>query len=384
MIGTGLSATPTADGRRSPITSTHAVGNAGARSYRRSLAPGAATWGRCGPLGAGRACRCSLVRRLRAEWLRGDLIAGLTVWAVLVPEALAYASIAGVSPVVGLYAAPPALILYAVFGSSRHLVVGPMSATAALSAAAVADLTTGGPDEVAAFTACPRPHDRRAGARRRPAAPGLPRQLHLRAGAEGLHHRPRPDDHHRPGAQAVRHREDRRRLLRAAVGCRLPPGRDAGSHARRRAGLAGRRARCCAASRRWCPARSSLSSSASSLVQLFDLDNKGVDDRRPDRQRPARRSASPTASASPTTSRGRLRGGDHARGVRRRPRRRQDLRRPRPLRDRRQPRAARPRRRQPRLRSVERDGRQRQPVEDRGQRLGRGALAALRARRRRR
>ncbi|MET0325872.1 MAG: SulP family inorganic anion transporter, partial [Ilumatobacteraceae bacterium] len=74
------------------------------------------------------------------RWLRGDLIAGLTVWAVLVPEALAYASIAGVSPVIGLYAAPPALILYAAFGSSRHLVVGPMSATAALSAATVADL----------------------------------------------------------------------------------------------------------------------------------------------------------------------------------------------------------------------------------------------------
>ncbi len=87
------------------------------------------------------------------RWMRGDLIAGLTVWAVLVPEALAYATIAGVSPVVGLYAAPPALVLYAVFGSSKHLVVGPMSATAALSAAAVADLTTGGPNEFAAFTA---------------------------------------------------------------------------------------------------------------------------------------------------------------------------------------------------------------------------------------
>jgi high affinity sulfate transporter 1 len=86
------------------------------------------------------------------SWLRNDLIAGLTVWAVLVPEALAYASIAGVSPVVGLYAAPPALVLYAAFGSSRHLVVGPMSATAALSAAAVADLTTGGPDDFLAFT----------------------------------------------------------------------------------------------------------------------------------------------------------------------------------------------------------------------------------------
>src|SRR5690348_8435615 len=77
------------------------------------------------------------------SWLRGDLVAGLTVWAVLVPEALAYASIAGVSPVVGLYAAPGALIFYAAFGSSRHLVVGPMAATAALSAAAVGQLVAG-------------------------------------------------------------------------------------------------------------------------------------------------------------------------------------------------------------------------------------------------
>ena len=44
-------------------------------------------------------------RRYRPAWLRVDLVAGLTVWAVLVPEALAYATIAGVSPVVGLYAA---------------------------------------------------------------------------------------------------------------------------------------------------------------------------------------------------------------------------------------------------------------------------------------
>jgi sulfate permease, SulP family len=83
------------------------------------------------------------------SWLRGDLVAGVTVWAILVPESLAYASIAGVSPVVGLYAAPGALILYAALGSSRHLVVGPMSATAALSAASVATLATPGGD---AFT----------------------------------------------------------------------------------------------------------------------------------------------------------------------------------------------------------------------------------------
>jgi sulfate permease, SulP family len=88
----------------------------------------------------------------RREWLRGDLIAGLTVWAILVPEALAYASIAGVSPVVGLYAAPGAVILYAALGSSRHLVAGPMAATAALSAATVGDVVSPQGDEFAQLT----------------------------------------------------------------------------------------------------------------------------------------------------------------------------------------------------------------------------------------
>ena len=93
------------------------------------------------------------VQGYRVAWLRPDVLAGLTVWAVLVPEALAYATIAGVPPVVGLYAAVPALLLYAAFGSSRHLVVGPMSATAALSAAIVAPFAAGDPARHIALTA---------------------------------------------------------------------------------------------------------------------------------------------------------------------------------------------------------------------------------------
>lgn len=93
----------------------------------------------------------SSMRGYERSNLTRDLVGGSTVWAVLVPEALAYATIAGVSPVIGLYAAPPALILYAAFGSSRHLVVGPMAATAALSAAIVADIATDG--SFAAMTA---------------------------------------------------------------------------------------------------------------------------------------------------------------------------------------------------------------------------------------
>jgi len=92
-------------------------------------------------------------RSLSDPKLPGDLVAGLTVWAVLVPEALAYASIAGVSPVVGLYAAPGALILYAAFGSSRQLVTGPGAATAALSAAIVGDLATQGSSDYVQLTA---------------------------------------------------------------------------------------------------------------------------------------------------------------------------------------------------------------------------------------
>jgi sulfate permease, SulP family len=88
----------------------------------------------------------------RRSWLQGDGMAGLTVWAMLIPQALAYASIAGVSPVIGLYATPAALVLYAAFGSSRHLIVGPMSATAALSAAAIAELATQGSGRFAALT----------------------------------------------------------------------------------------------------------------------------------------------------------------------------------------------------------------------------------------
>ncbi|MBO8188188.1 SulP family inorganic anion transporter [Streptomyces spirodelae] len=90
------------------------------------------------------------LRGYRRRWLGRDALAGMTVWAVLVPEALAYATIAGVSPVVGLYAAPAALILYAALGTSKHLVAGPMAATAALSAAIVGE-SAGGSN--AAFTA---------------------------------------------------------------------------------------------------------------------------------------------------------------------------------------------------------------------------------------
>src|SRR3954447_21674989 len=95
----------------------------------------------------------SSLRGYQRTWLRPDLLAGLTVWAVLVPESLAYATIAGVPPVVGLYAAVPSLVLYALLGSSRHLVVASMSASAALSFSIVGGFAHTGSREFVALTA---------------------------------------------------------------------------------------------------------------------------------------------------------------------------------------------------------------------------------------
>ena len=79
----------------------------------------------------------------RRSWLRYDLIAGLTVWALVVPQAIAYAQIAGLPPQAGVFASFAAPLGYALFGTSRQLIVSPTSATAAISAALVAPLVVG-------------------------------------------------------------------------------------------------------------------------------------------------------------------------------------------------------------------------------------------------
>jgi sulfate permease, SulP family len=82
-------------------------------------------------------------RGYRRDWLRGDLVAGITVAAYLVPQVMAYATVAGLPPVVGLWAALVPLAVYAVLGSSRQLSVGPESTTALMTATALAPLAAG-------------------------------------------------------------------------------------------------------------------------------------------------------------------------------------------------------------------------------------------------
>lgn len=73
-------------------------------------------------------------------WLVADVLAGLTLWGLVVPEGMAYAGVAGLPPQFGLYTLVASLLVYALFGSSRHLSVGATSATAALIASTVVAL----------------------------------------------------------------------------------------------------------------------------------------------------------------------------------------------------------------------------------------------------
>jgi high affinity sulfate transporter 1 len=76
----------------------------------------------------------------RQEWLRGDVLAGLTVAAYLIPQCMAYGELAGVEPVAGLWAILPPMLIYALFGSSPQLSIGPESSTAVMTAVAIAPL----------------------------------------------------------------------------------------------------------------------------------------------------------------------------------------------------------------------------------------------------
>ncbi len=86
------------------------------------------------------------------SWLRGDVIAGLTVVALVVPEGMAYAELAGMPPETALYGAWIALVLYAVFGGSRQIVVGASSAIAVMSASIVAAYAPGDSAEFVGLT----------------------------------------------------------------------------------------------------------------------------------------------------------------------------------------------------------------------------------------
>ena len=87
------------------------------------------------------------------SWLTADVIAGLTVAALVVPEGMAYAQLAGVPAETAFYAAPAGLILYALLGTSRQLVVAVSGAVSVMSATIVGQMADGGSEEFIALTA---------------------------------------------------------------------------------------------------------------------------------------------------------------------------------------------------------------------------------------
>jgi len=93
------------------------------------------------------------IRSYERRWLKGDLIAGMAVAALIVPKNLGYAGIAGIPLQNGLYAAAAGAILYAVFGTSRQISTGPSSGLAAVAASAVAVAGVTGIQDVASFVA---------------------------------------------------------------------------------------------------------------------------------------------------------------------------------------------------------------------------------------
>ncbi|MFH0411686.1 SulP family inorganic anion transporter [Corynebacterium sp. L4756] len=98
------------------------------------------------------------MRNYEKAWLKGDIVAGVTVAAYLVPQVMAFAIIVGLPPVVGLWASIAPLALYFVFGTSRKMSIGPETTTSLMTAAGVGALVgaAGGPEqysEVAALLA---------------------------------------------------------------------------------------------------------------------------------------------------------------------------------------------------------------------------------------
>lgn len=95
----------------------------------------------------------SLFRNYRSTWLLSDLLAGISVCVVMIPSVIAYAGLMGLPPQQGLYAALVPLVVYAFFGSSRQVIVGPDIAISLLIASAIGPLANGSPIRAAVLAA---------------------------------------------------------------------------------------------------------------------------------------------------------------------------------------------------------------------------------------
>src|SRR5690625_2609575 len=84
-----------------------------------------------------------VMRNYQRGWIKGDVIAGITVAAYLIPQVMAFASIVGLPAVVGLWAVLGPMAIYFVLGTSRKMSIGPESTTLLMTAAGISGLVGG-------------------------------------------------------------------------------------------------------------------------------------------------------------------------------------------------------------------------------------------------
>ena len=145
------------------------------------------------------------IRTYDRSWLPVDALAGLTVWALLVPQALAYAQLGGFDAVVGLYASLGALLGYALMGGVREMSVGPEATIALLDRVDHRAARGGGPEPVPGARRRGRAHGGHPADARGDRAPRLRDPLPVAAAAGGLRGGLRDRDDREPARQPHRH-----------------------------------------------------------------------------------------------------------------------------------------------------------------------------------
>ena len=82
------------------------------------------------------------MRKYSVDASKKDFVAGITVGIILIPQAIAYAFLAGIPPIYGLYSSLVPLFIYACLGTSRHLSIGPVAVTSILLMTGISQLAT--------------------------------------------------------------------------------------------------------------------------------------------------------------------------------------------------------------------------------------------------
>ena len=159
----------------------------------------------------------TVVSTYQRRWLPKDVVAGLVLSALLIPQGMAYAELAGLPPITGLYTSILCLLGYAVFGPSRVLVLGPDSRSGPMIAATVRRCwwRAGIRPRRSRWRRCWR-FGRRDHGRRRIGQVRFRCGLAVQTDADRLHERPGRHDNGRPAAEAVRVLGRRQRIDRAS------------------------------------------------------------------------------------------------------------------------------------------------------------------------